>query len=77
MIALLARQLPCITRCMLSNQLKALEKDGLIVRELFPEKPIKVVYSLSDLAQSLLPLLNLIKNWGVEYLGVKEVSCTD
>lgn len=48
----------------LSVMLKELEADGLIIREEFPQVPPKVEYSLSERGLSLVPLLNMMCEWG-------------
>jgi DNA-binding HxlR family transcriptional regulator len=49
----------------LSLQLKQLEKDGLIVRKVYGNKPpIKVVYSLTDFGKTVIPTLDAILTWG-------------
>ena len=61
----LKKELPGITEMTLSLQLKQLEEDGLILRDVYGEKPpIKVVYSLSDFGQSFTPVLDAILSWG-------------
>jgi DNA-binding HxlR family transcriptional regulator len=61
----LKAQMPQITEKMLSIQLKQLEEDGLINREVYTSKPpLKVEYSLTDFGKSLIPLLNEIASWG-------------
>ena len=61
----LKRLIPDITEKMLSIQLKALEADGLIKREVYGKKPpIKVEYSLTDFGKTLIPALNAIAKWG-------------
>lgn len=61
----LRRDIPAITEMTLSLQLKQLENDGLLLRTVEGEKPpIKVVYSLTDLGKSCIPLLNAITEWG-------------
>lgn len=63
----LKRKLPDITEKMLSLQLKALEQDGLIHREVYGEKPpIRVEYSLTKFGKTLIPVLNAIAKWGRE-----------
>lgn len=56
-----------ITHKILSEQLKALEEDGLIIRSEYNEIPPKVEYSLSKKGKKLVPALKLIENWAKEY----------
>ena len=58
-----------ITQRMLTNQLRELERDGIIKRQVYAEVPPKVEYSLTILGRSLEPILHAMKNWGAEYLG--------
>lgn len=61
----LRREMHSVSEMTLSLQLKQLEKDGLITRKVFGEKPpIKVVYSLTDLGKSFVPVLEAITQWG-------------
>lgn len=53
---------------MLTQQLRELEADQLIHREVFPIIPPKVEYSLTDLGKSLLPVLTSMRDWGSGYL---------
>jgi len=62
--SLLQKKMPFITTKMLSQQLKELEKDDLIVRKIFPEMPPRVEYSLTRKGKSLLPVLEDLYNWG-------------
>ena len=71
----LSRLLPDVTQRMLTNQLKRLEQDGLVYREVYPEMPPKVVYSLTDLALSLMPVMLSIKSWGRDYLNKQGAGC--
>ncbi|MFI8124117.1 winged helix-turn-helix transcriptional regulator [Acinetobacter sp. ABJ-A23_2] len=48
----------------LSNTLKELERDGLITRKKYPQIPPKVEYRLSEKGQSLIPLLDMMCQWG-------------
>lgn len=60
----LKRCLDGVTHKMLSNQLKELEKDEIIIRKEYPQVPPKVEYSLSDLGLSLMPILHEVCKWG-------------
>lgn len=61
---------------MLTQQLRELEGDALIHREVFPVIPPKVEYSLTDLGKSVLPVLVAMRDWGAEYLRAKDLeSC--
>ncbi|MEM8568995.1 MAG: helix-turn-helix domain-containing protein [Bacteroidota bacterium] len=55
--------LPTISKKVLTNQLKELEHDGLILRRSFPEIPPRVEYSLSEKAFNLLPALKMLSQW--------------
>ena len=50
----------------LSQNLKELEKDGLIHREMYPEIPPKVEYTLTERGQSLVAVLDKLCDWGIE-----------
>ncbi len=51
----------------LTDNLRALESDGLILREAFAEVPPRVVYTLSELGESLRPILDAMRDWGEAY----------
>ncbi|WP_028609261.1 winged helix-turn-helix transcriptional regulator [Paenibacillus harenae] len=63
------RSLPHVTQSMLTNTLRDLEKDGLIHREVFREVPPRVEYSLTPIAWKLIPHLEQLVEWGVEYIS--------
>lgn len=60
----LKKQIPDITEKMLSIQLKSLEEDGLIKREVFAEVPLRVEYSMTEFGKSLIPILEAVAKWG-------------
>lgn len=60
------RQIGAITYKVLSAQLKELEADGLVKRKEFPQIPPKVEYSLTSKAQTLLPVLEQLCEWGTQ-----------
>lgn len=60
----LQRLLPKITHKMLTSQLKELIDDGIVHREVYPEVPPRVEYSMTELGMTLLPILELMYEWG-------------
>lgn len=58
------RSVGTITFKVLSAQLKELEADGMIIRKEYPQVPPKVEYSLTEKAESLLPALEQLCEWG-------------
>jgi DNA-binding HxlR family transcriptional regulator len=61
----LRKEMPGVTERTLSLQLKQLEEDGLISRQVYGKKPpIMVVYRLTDFGRSFSPVLNAILGWG-------------
>ncbi len=62
----LKRQIGSITYKILSSQLKELEADGLVTRKEYPQIPPKVEYSLTKRAETLLPILEELCNWGLK-----------
>ncbi|RDI39188.1 winged helix-turn-helix transcriptional regulator [Falsibacillus pallidus] len=65
----LQRAMPVVTKKMLSQQLRELEKDGIINRTVYDEIPPKVEYSLTEEGESLREILNLMCAWGDKRLG--------
>ena len=61
---------------MLTQQLRELETDHLIHREVFPVIPPKVEYSLTETGKSLIPVLTAMRDWGAEYLRGKDLEST-
>jgi len=61
----LRKTMPTVTERTLSLQLKKLEEDKIIKREvIFKKPPLKVYYSLTELGSTLLPIVNSIAEWG-------------
>ena len=63
----LIRTIPAISKKVLTDNLRALEEDGLIERKVFAEVPPRVEYSLSPLGNSLRPIIDAMAEWGTEY----------
>ena len=70
----LRRAVPGATPKMLTQQLRELESDRLIHREVFPVIPPRVEYSLTELGQSVMPVLVAMRDWGAEYLRTKNLE---
>ncbi|WP_340022936.1 helix-turn-helix domain-containing protein [Paenibacillus sp. FSL K6-1096] len=58
---------PGITQRMLTLQLRELEEDGVVHREVYHQVPPKVEYSLTDFGRTLIPIIRLMRDWGIEY----------
>jgi DNA-binding HxlR family transcriptional regulator len=65
----LRRRIPGVTQQMLTLQLRELERDGLVHREVYREVPPKVEYALTPLGRSLGPVLRAMTSWGAGYLA--------
>ena len=61
-----------ITQKMLTQQLRELEQDGIVHREVYQQIPPKVEYSLTPRGQTLKPILDAMHHWGTEYLESKD-----
>ena len=66
----LRRSLPKVTHKMLTQQLRELEQAEIITRKVFPEIPPKVEYSLTLLGKSVIPVIDLLREWSEEYRNV-------
>lgn len=62
-----AKTIPGISKKVLTDNLRALEDDGFVEREVFAEVPPRVEYSLSDLGKTLKPILDAMFEWGTDY----------
>lgn len=60
----LQRAIPAVTKQMLTQQLRELERDGIITRTVFPEVPPRVEYNLTERGRSILPVIESMRNWG-------------
>lgn len=69
----LSRLIPQATPKMLTQQLKDLERDGCIIRKVYPVVPPKVEYSLSEFGKTLIPILEIMCDWGKDYMEQQEI----
>ncbi len=65
----LSRLLPGVTQRMLTLQLRELEEDEVIHREIYKQIPPKVEYSLTEFGRSLEPTITLMCRWGEQYMN--------
>ena len=63
----LKKDLEGISQKVLTDSLRSMEEDGLITRTVYPEVPPRVEYALSELGQSLKPILDSMVEWGTMY----------
>lgn len=62
----LERAIPAASQKMLIQQLRELERDGIVARVVYPQVPPKVEYSLTDWGQKMCPALDALLEWGAE-----------
>src|SRR5215475_14745401 len=65
----LRRKAPGISDRVLTRQLRELETDGIVRREVFPEVPPRVEYSLTEYGESLRPVTSAMCDWGKRHMG--------
>src|SRR6266481_10230143 len=67
----LSRLIPEITQRLLTLQLRELEEDGVIAREVYKQVPPKVEYSLTPLGLTIEPILSFMQQWGEHYANTR------
>ncbi|MDQ3741448.1 MAG: helix-turn-helix transcriptional regulator [Actinomycetota bacterium] len=70
----LERSLSGISPRTLSLRLRALEEEGIIERQTFPEVPPRVEYALTEKGRALLPIIEDMRAWGAEWLTAESVA---
>lgn len=63
----LKKNLNGISQKVLTDSLRSLEEDGIIIRTVYPEVPPRVEYSLSELGDSMRPIISAMEQWGLGY----------
>jgi len=63
----LQKNLEGISQKVLTDSLRSMEADGIITRTVFPEVPPRVEYALSELGESMRPIIKSMEEWGLEY----------
>ena len=67
----LRRDLDGISQKVLTDSLRQMEADGIITRTVYPEVPPRVEYALSELGESMRPILESMQEWGIQYKAQK------
>lgn len=63
----LKKDLEGISQKVLTDSLRSMEDDGIITRTVYPEVPPQVEYALSELGESMRPIINSMEAWGISY----------
>lgn len=63
----LQKSLEGVSQKVLTDSLRSMEADGIIVRTVYPEVPPRVEYSLSELGESMKPIIKSMEEWGLDY----------
>lgn len=63
----LHKNLEGISQKVLTDSLRSMEADGIITRTVFPEVPPRVEYALSELGESMRPIIKSMEAWGISY----------
>lgn len=71
----LQKSLYGISQKVLTDSLRSMEADGIVIRTVYPEVPPRVEYSLSELGETMRPIINTMEKWGIEYQ--KQISKTE
>ena len=73
----LRRRMPGITQRMLTKQLRALEDDHLVVRKVYAEVPPRVEYTLSEIGESLRPVIETLRQWGESHQARSSAAASE
>lgn len=63
----LRKNLEGISQKVLTDSLRSMEGDGIVTRTFYPEVPPRVEYSLSELGESMRPIIRAMEQWGLDY----------
>ena len=63
----LKKNLDGISQKVLTDSLRSMEEDGIITRTVYPEVPPRVEYALSELGESMRPIMGAMEQWGLGY----------
>ena len=66
----LQKDIPGISQRVLTDNLRSMEDDGIITRTVYPEVPVRVEYALSELGNTMRPIIDSMFEWGTMYQGL-------
>ena len=67
----LRKNLEGISQKVLTDSLRSMEEDGIVTRTMYPEVPPRVEYALSELGESIRPIIDAMAEWGNNYKKTK------
>lgn len=70
----LKRKMPQVTEANLTKELRMLKQYGLVHREVYREVPPRVEYSLTEIGQKFIPVLEALEHWALEYEQEQEIQ---
>jgi DNA-binding HxlR family transcriptional regulator len=73
----LRKSISDISQKVLTENLRAMEADGIIIRQAYAEVPPRVEYELSGLGNTLRPIIGVMEKWGTEYKEIMNAELTE
>ncbi len=67
----MAERIPHISQKVLSERLKELEDQGILVREVYPESPVRIEYRLTEKGEAIKPVLDEVQNWADKWVELE------
>ena len=68
---MLKKNLEGISQKVLTDSLRSMEKDGIVTRTVYPEVPPRVEYALSELGESMRPIIKSMEEWEISYKNMQ------
>ncbi|MDT9754938.1 helix-turn-helix domain-containing protein [Heyndrickxia coagulans] len=67
----MAERIPHISQKVLSERLKELEDQGILVREVYPKSPVRIEYRLTEKGEDIKPVLDEVQSWADKWVGLE------
>ncbi|GIN41674.1 helix-turn-helix transcriptional regulator [Heyndrickxia oleronia] len=68
----IAEQIPHISQKMLSDRLKELEMEQIVIRDVYPETPVRIEYRLSEKGHAITPVLEEVQHWADKWVTMDD-----